>query len=227
MSKQLEFEAAMDRYHRSFFYRNMGYVVSTCVIALQVVALARVEWMDLGLMGLLAIVIAYVAADLINGWIHMVMDNADGYSSPIGPLVAIFHQHHNRPRYTDRNIFAAYFFENGMKNWLVPYMALTAIALPLVPADLGFGLVCFGIWSSVAEVSHYLCHNSSHPFVRLLQRSGLLLDPAHHQVHHDEDNVRYAFLNGCTDPLLDAIASRVYAGYASTTNEHSRQYFDR
>ena len=226
VSKQEEFQGAMDRYHQSFVYRNVGYVVSACVLALQVLASTRVGWTDLGMVSLLAVAISFVAADFVNGMVHMVMDNNDNYTSSIGPLVAIFHLHHNRPQYKDQNIFAVYFIENGMKNWLAAYMAIVFFSLPILPSALGFGLFCFGIWSSVAECSHYLCHNSKHPFVRILQRSGVLLDPSHHQVHHDKDNVRYAFLNGCTDPLLDAIALRAFPGYASTTDEHSRQYFE-
>jgi len=225
MTKEAEYEQAMGTYHRSVFYRNLGYVVSTLVVALQAVALFQLGWSSMTPAYLLVFVAAYVLTDFVNGFIHMIMDNNDDYTSVIGPLVAIFHRHHNHPRYTDHHPLVVYFFENGMKNWLVPYMGLVVAFQAHLPAMLSFGLVSFGILSSVAEVSHYLCHNSIHPFVKLLQRSRILLDPVHHQAHHDEDNVRYAFLNGVSDPLLDAIARRMYTGYVGTTDVHSRDYY--
>ena len=43
-------------------------------------------------------------------------------------------------------------------------------------------------------------------FVRLLQRSRLVLDPAHHQVHHTKPfNMHYCITNGWLNPLLNKI----------------------
>jgi sterol desaturase/sphingolipid hydroxylase (fatty acid hydroxylase superfamily) len=156
----------------------------------------------------------------------MVMDNADDYTSVIGPLVAAFHQHHHVPKYRDRPAALVFLAENGMKNWLAVYMILLVVVQHHLPASLAFMLLAFSLLSSFAELSHYLCHNSTHRFVRLLQSARVLLHPEHHRVHHEADNTHYAFLNGMTNPLVNWIARRVYPnGYVETTDTHSAPYF--
>ena len=83
-----------------------------------------------------------------------------------------------------------------------------------------YALVYTGILSSVAEVSHYLAHNSLSPTAAFLARAGLLLPKRRHARHHIEDNVSYTFLNGVTDPLVDMIAGKYYAGYKNGTDLH-------
>lgn len=81
-------------------------------------------------------------------------------------------------------------------------------------------LVYFGILSSIAEVSHYLCHTSDSKVAKFLARIGLLLSREHHNHHHHSDNMNYAFLNGMTDPLLNLIARVFFTGYKTTTDKH-------
>ena len=102
-----------------------------------------------------------------------------------------------------------YFNESGPKFWLLPYLA-SVIALSYLGANevLLTLLIYIGILSSVAEVSHYLCHNSKATWVRHLQDLGLLLSKKHHNHHHDDDNKNYAFLNGMSDPLINYIAKK-------------------
>jgi hypothetical protein len=228
MSKAAEYEKAMDDYHRSFFYQHVGVVVSAVVVVLQFIALASVPW-SWGMVSaqyLACFIVAYLATDFINGFVHMWMDNNNDYTSAIGPLVAVFHLHHKRPRYQSHHPLVIYFFESGSKNWLVVYLALVIVAqwALALPAALSFTLALVGILSSVAELSHYWCHNSKHPVIRGLQRVGLLLSPEHHAVHHAQDNTHYAFLNGATDPVLNFIAKRAFAGYQNLADVHASGY---
>ena len=57
-----------------------------------------------------------------------------------------------------------------------------------------------------------------------MRSAGLLLSKRHHARHHRDDNVNYAFLNGLSDPMLNAIARRCSRGYRSTTDLHYAAY---
>jgi len=85
-------------------------------------------------------------------------------------------------------------------------------------------LVYVGILSSVAEVSHYLCHSSDSALAMFLGNMRVLLPKRHHARHHLQDNKNYAFLNGFSDPLLNLCASVVYRGYKQTTDMHYVHY---
>lgn len=217
----------MDRYYSVAAYAYLRVVVSASVVLLQLAALTLVPWGSLTLATLaLGFLAAYLLADFLNGVVHMVMDNTDAYGGVIGPLVAVFHLHHKTPRYQDSSPAAIYVLESGSKHWLVPYLCVLvyAQAQGSLPGGVSLVLTLVGVLSSVAEVSHYLCHNSTHPLVRALQRVRLLLPPEHHAVHHSRDNVRYAFLNGITDPLIDAIAKRSCGGYVGRVDLHVQKY---
>ncbi|HOW89441.1 MAG TPA: fatty acid desaturase CarF family protein, partial [Elusimicrobiales bacterium] len=164
--------------------------------------------------------------DLVNGLVHMYMDNNDDYVSPAGPLIAGFHLHHKLPRYTDRPLPEVYFLESGSKVWLAPCLA-AGLFFSLRPEANPFAvyaLAYFGVLSSVAEVSHYLAHNSLSPAAAALARAGLLLSKRRHGRHHTEDNVSYTFLNGFTDPVVDLIARKLYSGYKNGTDLHYVNY---
>jgi sterol desaturase/sphingolipid hydroxylase (fatty acid hydroxylase superfamily) len=119
-----------------------------------------------------------------------------------------------------------YFNESGAKIWLACVCVLVALfhaffSLPPFPLAL---FAYFGILSSIAEVSHYLCHVPRGPFATFLGKTGLLLSPRHHGKHHLADNIHYAFLNGMTNPLLDLIARRFFVGYKQNTDLHHATY---
>lgn len=226
MSKQEEYRQAMDKFERHVVYRNLGAVVAGVIVFLQAVCLAILPWGAATLAWIPLFLLAYVLADFVNGIIHMMMDNTDDYTSVIGPLVAAFHRHHHVPRYRDRPVLIVFCAENGMKNWLAIYMIGLVSILSHLPAAVAFTLLAFSLLSSAAELSHYLCHNSKHRFVRALQAARIILHPDHHRVHHESDNTHYAFLNGMTDPLVNFIARRVCpAGYVNKTDAHSAPYY--
>jgi hypothetical protein len=225
--KQQQFNAAMDRYERRPVYRLIGKVTSIVIVSFQAYFLIMVMNRPLAASGhLVAFLAAFVLADFVNGFVHLVMDNTAGYDSAVGPLIAAFHLHHKTPAYRRSFLPWVYVNESGAKIWLACVYALVALfhtffSLPPFPLAL---FAYFGILSSVAEVSHYLCHVHRGPFARLLAKTGLLLSPRHHGKHHIADNVHYAFLNGMTNPLLDLIARRFFAGYKQNTDLHHAAY---
>jgi hypothetical protein len=177
------------------------------------------------------VLIAYIATDFINGLVHMIVDNTNHFTSAVGPFIAAFHLHHYKLKYKEAHAFKIYFYESGHKFWLVVYLLLLIFAqkvLPLSP-HVNLGLVLLGIFSSIAEVSHYWCHKQkgNHRMITVLQKYNLLLSFQHHRLHHTHDNINYAFLNGMTDPLLNIIARCCYKGYKNHSDKYVQAYFKK
>jgi sterol desaturase/sphingolipid hydroxylase (fatty acid hydroxylase superfamily) len=103
-------------------------------------------------------------------------------------------------------------------------MVMAVLCMFPINPMLEYFLVYVGFLSSVAEVSHYLCHTSNSQLTLIFSKCGLLLSKKHHARHHLEDNVNYAFLNGWSDQLLNLIAKQFYPGYKNTTDRHYANY---
>ncbi|MBN1595558.1 hypothetical protein JW933_06495 [candidate division FCPU426 bacterium] len=225
--KQQQFNAAMEKYDKKPEYQLVGRVVSFAVIVLQVLLAVLTISQSIGpAQQVLVFAAAYIAADFINGLVHMFMDNNDDYESPAGPLVASFHLHHRTPRYKKNNVLFVYYHESGAKIWLAFFLVFAVLGVwqGVLSGVAAYGVLYFSVLSSIAEVSHYLCHVPLSGMTRFLGQIGLLMSKRHHRPHHTEDNVNYAFLNGMTDPLLNVIAKHVYPGYKKTTDIHYAQY---
>jgi hypothetical protein len=225
--KQKQFNAAMALYDGKKRYRFFGVGVSIINIALQIYTLFKVLGLSIGFgWQIAAFIAAYLIADFGNGLVHLYMDHNDRYKSWAGPLIANFHLHHKTPRYQDNNVLIVYFNETGSKVWLIFYLVVVAVLfhLPGINPVLLYALTYIGILSSVAEVSHYLAHNSQSSVAMLLARGKLLLPKRRHATHHLSDNISYTFLNGITDPLVNFIAWRCFTGYKSNTDLHYATY---
>lgn len=226
-SKQKQFILAMDLYENKKIYQLFGKFISTINISLQVIIIYLVIPMHIGaLWQIFSFIVAYVLTDFINGLVHMYMDNNDNYESIAGPLIASFHLHHRTPLYTKKNILVVYFNESGSKIWLSIFMIIAAIVIGMfnVNGIVAYIILYFSILSSIAELSHYLCHVSNAKSSKFLRKIGFLLNKPHHGKHHMEDNVNYAFLNGISDPLINVIAKSLYAGYKNNTDKHYTYY---
>lgn len=225
--KQQQFNAAMELFNTRPVYRRFGIVVSVVNVSLQAYLLWRLQAVPISSVWLvLAFGAAYLLTDFINGLVHMYMDNNDNYLSIAGPLVANFHLHHKVPQYRKNPLLIVYFMESGSKVWLVGYLLLVAAALQSLSHHpfVTYVLIITGILSSVAEVSHYLCHSSTAQPTRILAGCGILLSKRLHARHHLQDNCNYAFLNGFTDPLLNYIASCFCKGYKQQSDLHFADY---
>lgn len=225
--KRAQFNAAIERYNSRKGYAYFSKTIATVNVTLQVLLLYLLSAVDLSVIGMLAaFFLAYILTDFINGLIHMIMDHEANYTAIYGPLEANFHLHHHTPNYTKRALPIVYFNETGAKIWLVAYLLATLAILyfSLASPFVLYILVFIGVLSSIAEVSHYLCHTSESKVVKFLAGCGLLLSRKHHTPHHEQDNTNYAFLNGVSDPLLNWIAISMYSGYKSTTDQHFADY---
>lgn len=226
-AKQKQFNTAMERYNSGSAYRLFGSMISITNISLQLYLLYRIRPLSIGIsLQIFSIIAAYLVTDFINGLVHMYMDNNDRYDTLAGPLVANFHLHHKTPQYKKHHLLIVYFTETGSKIWLAGYLlAVAALAeVPGVNPVVLYVLVYTGILSSVAEVSHYLCHSSTSTLTIFLADCGLLLSKRRHARHHLQDNSSYAFFNGLTDPLLDLIAAKYYRGYKQNSDLHFAHY---
>ena len=217
----------MERYNQHAGYRLFSGFIALTNVCLQLILVSYLFHLALDpLWGIALFFAALYLTDLINGFVHLVMDHQDDYTSLVGPLVASFHLHHKIPVYRRRPLILVYIVESGIKIWLVLYLILVWTLLhfgsPWPP--LSYLLILIGVLSSVAEVSHYLCHSSRSPLARWLARLGLLLSKQHHADHHTLDNRNYAFLNGWSDPLLNVIAAHFFSGYKQNTDLHYLHY---
>lgn len=224
--KQEEFNEAMLRYHQRKRYINIQKLISIFVIISQVILFLNIMNFSLPLFWHVFIfLLAYFLTDLVNGLGHMYMDNSDSYNSLIGPYIASFHLHHRTVKYKNHNLFLMYFNETGTKLWLFPaYISVLLLSYIQFNEYLLTLFVYIGFLSCLAELSHYLCHNSSNKSVHFLQNIGILLSPSKHKQHHACNNIQYAFLNGSSDFIIDAIAKKLYKGYKITTDRHYETY---
>jgi len=217
----------MELYENRTIYKLFGKLISILNVSLQTLILYKVLSIKIEILAhIISFILAYIIADFINGLVHMYMDNNDNYESIAGPLIASFHLHHKTPLYKKNNIFIVYFNESGSKIWLAVFLLICTTLINVFKVDpiIVHIILYFSILSSVAEVSHYLCHVSNSKIVDAFRTVGLLLNKHHHGRHHLEDNINYAFLNGISDPLINLITKIFYKGYKNTTDKHYEYY---
>jgi sterol desaturase/sphingolipid hydroxylase (fatty acid hydroxylase superfamily) len=154
------------------------------------------------------------------------MDNNDNDNSFFGPLIAKFHLHHKKPIYKKKNIFIVYFNESGSKIWLalIQIIFIFLIVTNSINNTFAVIFVFFSFLSSLAEISHYLCHVSKSKIFIFLGKLRIVLNKKHHGKHHLEDNKNYAFLNGVSDPIINYIAKKLFLSYKETTDKHYLLY---
>lgn len=163
-------------------------------------------WVNLVLTGLTA----YVASDLFTGIAHWSGDTI-GHEKVwfLGPnFIRPFREHHIDQKAITRHDFIE---TNG--NNCISMCAPLAVAFLLLPRHESFA---FFAWTFVAFVSlfmvatnqfHKWAHADNPPrLARLLQRWGLILSPAHHEVHHAlPHDKHYCITVGWMNPILNAI----------------------
>lgn len=223
--KVRQFNEAIARYEGRRRYQVFGLLVATTIAVCEVVLMFQVLVLPIDLLGILVVaVVAYMLADFVNGMVHLWMDNNDDYTSLVGPLVAQFHLHHRTPRYRRKPLVVVYFVEGGSKIWLAILLVAVVAGLSWLPVWLVQFFALFAVFSSLAEVSHYLCHTSNSKVAGFLGNIRILLPKHHLERHHRQDNRSYCFLNGLSDPLIDWIAARFFRGYKQGTDLHYAQY---
>jgi Lipid desaturase domain len=227
-TKQQQFNDAMKRYDEKIRYKVFNKFISISNVSMQLllayIVFTQYEFSMILLV--VSLIVAYLLTDFVNGLIHMYMDNNDNYKSIVDPFIASFHLHHKSPRYKNNNLIWVYFNESGAKIWLVPFLILTLVIskIFIINTFIIYTICFFTIISSIAEVSHYLCHNSTSKLTFFLENIRVLMPKRHHAKHHLTDNTNYAFLNGLTDPFINFIANKLYKGYKNGTDKHYLEY---
>jgi hypothetical protein len=160
---------------------------------------------------LFALPLGFCTADAASGFVHWFGDTCFRPTTPVlGPmLIAPFREHHADPT----SICRRGFFERNGNNCLAALPFLTASAF--LPWDLqrSWHAIGFG-WSAAAALTlcatnqvHAWAHAAAAPpWVRALQRLGILLSPERHARHHEgAHNRAYAVVSGWSNAWLDFV----------------------
>ena len=132
-----------------------------------------------------AVVLAYLAADLVGGLVHWAVDTWGSPDLPIvGPaLIGPFREHHRDPLAITRHGFVE---TNG--NTALITVPVLGLAHSMV-GDRGLFLAAFlaalATWVILTNQFHKWAHLPDRPaVVALLQRLRVILPPGHHARHH-------------------------------------------
>lgn len=152
---------------------------------------SRSPWLVLS-----AVLVAYLAADLVSGVVHWAGDSWGTPEWPVfGPsLIRPFREHHVDQTAITRHDFVEI---NGANCLISIPVALAAL---LIPLEVGDNLALFSVtflgslilWVFATNQFHKWAHLASPPFwISWLQRLHLILPPEHHAIHHSPPFARY------------------------------------
>jgi palmitoyl-[glycerolipid] 3-(E)-desaturase len=139
----------------------------------------------------LQILLAYILADLFSGLYHLATDKGMNIKSQC----EMFQEHHvtNTMASFDWQTFAA-----GMPLCILGGWLHSAF------------LIALGVFLALTQVTHYYAHRKSdsqlvHHVVRVLQLTGVIVNPTRHARHHSEPFSRdFCLLSGWCNPVLNA-----------------------
>jgi plasmanylethanolamine desaturase len=207
----LEAEAAnkpsgYSRLHRSF---EIGSIV--VFLALLTLLSVRIGVSVKGIVDVLWVGVCVVGglllADFISGLVHWAGDTLLTEKAPfIGPhFIKPFREHHVDPKAITRHDF----IETNGNNCLVSVPVL-GVMTPTMPEETGFSfylctVLVFAIWFIFGTNQfHKWAHADNPPRIaRFLQRWGVILVPAHHDVHHAAPHDKYYCITvGWLNPIL-------------------------
>lgn len=159
----------------------------------------------------LAIPLALLLADFVGGLVHWAADTYFSEDTPvIGPaLIKPFREHHVYPRDICTHTFVS--IVGNVCILAVPVLSMCLYLLWITQHGLlAFAILCTSLMVA-ATVGTNVFHKWAHQenpsaAVRWLQRTRLVLEPRHHQVHHTEPfEMHYCITNGWLNPLLNKI----------------------
>jgi hypothetical protein len=161
---------------------------------------------------LVAVPIALIGGDLVTGLVHWFADTYFSEDTPIiGPtLVKPFRLHHVYPR--DITTHSVVIILGNSCTLAVPVLGFCLYLLWLWPGSglLALQAVCIALLAIMTVLTNQF-HKWAHQekpsgFVRWLQRSRLVLESSHHELHHTAPyNLHYCITNGWLNPLLNRI----------------------
>jgi hypothetical protein len=157
------------------------------------------------------LILAYLAADFLSGFVHFLADNFGSYDTPIlGPnFIEPFREHHVDPK----GIVGHDFVDANGNNSLatLPFMLFVWIVVPLETWYYGYLLGSFFLFLCLAAFLTNQFHKWAHmdeppALVGWLQARGMILSQEHHDIHHESPyDTYYCITAGFWNPLLDRI----------------------
>ncbi len=195
----------------SFLEHSTTYLFPLVFLPSLYFALNRLYELELIWLALVAIPFSLLLGDLVSGMVHWFADTYFHDDTPIvgKALIKPFRMHHLYPRdITTHNLVSL------VGNVCILAVPLLAFCLYLLWMSdhglLAFGVFCTALMTAatVATNQFHMWAHQENPsgFVRQLQRMRLVLEPQHHQVHHDDPHDKhYCITNGWLNPLLNRI----------------------
>jgi ubiquitin-conjugating enzyme E2 variant len=153
--------------------------------------------------------VAYLAADLLSGFVHFLADNFGSAEMPvIGPnFIDAFREHHVDPEGITTHDFIDTNGNNSLASLSFVGMVWLAVPVETTVAGYLFGafflMLCFATF--LTNQFHKRAHMGEPPsLVVWLQRRGLILSSEHHDIHHTSSYDTYHCITvGVWNPLLD------------------------
>lgn len=152
----------------------------------------------------LAILAGIYAADLVSGLLHWAFDTwFDEDIEFLRRMVLQVREHHVYPN----RIFRIHFLHDaGTLSWIALMLTAptTFIAIALDSGAVVLGSVVFSILLVTMLAFHKIGHRARQPlWIRLLQKSRLLISASHHSQHHrGNHDFNYCLINGWADQTL-------------------------
>ncbi len=136
--------------------------------------------------------------------------------STIGPVERLsydFKNHHPRPDALGRRGLWRQIGSSVILGALPLSLAANIAGwLGLVPGWVMAGLTAFCIGSGFAQYFHGSLHREHNPwFIRFMRKTGLLMTPAAHQIHHDSLRRDFATNSGWSNPAINVLFGRLRA----------------
>jgi Lipid desaturase domain len=157
------------------------------------------------------IILAYLVADFLSGFVHFLADNFGSYDTPIlGPnFIQPFREHHVDPKGIVGNDFVDANGNNSLAT--LPFMIFVWIVVPLETWYYGYLFGTFFLFLCLAAFMtnqfHKWAHMDTPPaFVGWMQARGVILSREHHDIHHESPyDTYYCITAGFWNPLLDRL----------------------
>lgn len=211
------FEDMSEKTSYSAAHRLIEIAAIAGYLAILVVAAHRLfmhdMWSDPAVFGwaFTALFAGFVCADFVSGFVHWL---ADSFGHPDMPIlgqafVRPFREHHVDPKDITHHDFVEVNGNNCICILLfLPFVGtLHAFSTPAFALWLEGWTFAFTVAIFFTNQIHSWAHADERPaFVRALQRTGLILSPEHHGVHHTAPYDRYFCITfGWLNPLLTKI----------------------
>jgi hypothetical protein len=196
----------------AFLEHSTTYLFPVMLVLSLYFSLSQLHELELLWLALLAIPLSLVLGDLVSGLVHWTADTYFSEETPIigQSLVKPFRLHHLYPR-----DICTHDLVTTVGNVCIIAVPVLAFCIYLLwtwddSSWLAFLILCVALMSLATVLTNQF-HKWAHQerpsrMVRLLQRTRLVLPPAHHQVHHTKPfNMHYCITNGWLNPLLNKV----------------------